>query len=79
MVITHRSSTASQRDSLNIGLQSFLLRSSFLLENILEQIRLSTSQRIRSVLDRFYRAQDGFLCSNPISEFQRTKPLYATA
>ncbi|MFZ9595843.1 MAG: hypothetical protein ACO3A2_07165, partial [Bdellovibrionia bacterium] len=39
MVITHRSSTVSPRDSLNFGLQSSLSRSSRLLANILEQIR----------------------------------------
>ena len=46
MVMTHFSSTASPRDSLNFGLQSSLLRSSRLMANILEQIRLSTSQMV---------------------------------
>jgi hypothetical protein len=46
------------------------------MENILKQIRLSTSQRFRNLLYRFYRAQDDFTRSNRISEFQRTNWLY---
>jgi hypothetical protein len=77
MVMTHFSSTALSKSSLNIGLQSSLLRSSFLKEKYLEQIRPSQSQWFRNLLSRFYRAQDGFQCSNRISKFQRTKYLYS--
>ena len=77
MVITHRSLTALSKSSLNFGLRSSLLRSSRLLANILEQIRLSTSQRFRNLLYRFYPRQDDFTAWNRISEFQRTKTLYS--
>lgn len=75
MVITHRSSPALSKSKLNFGLQSSLLRSSFLMENSLKQIRPSTSQWVCYLLNRFYRAKDDFYRSNRIPDFQRTKTL----
>lgn len=70
MIITHCPLPALLKSRLNFGLQSFLLRSSFLMENILEQIRPSTSQWFRFLLNRFYPGQDGFSAWNRISDFQ---------
>ena len=73
MLITHRSSTALSKSSLNFGLKSFLLCSSRLMAKILKQIRLSASQWLRFLLNRFYPNQDDFSVWNRISDFQRTK------
>ena len=78
MIITHCPLPALTRSRLNFGLQSFLLRSGSLLGKIPKQIRPSQYQWFRFLLNRFYPGQDEFSAWNPLSEFQRTKILYAT-
>ena len=77
MVITHKRLPGLSKRGRNFGLQSFLLCSSFLMENILEQIRPSQSQWFRFLLNRFYPSQDGFSAWNRTSKFKRTSLVFS--
>ncbi len=78
MIITHCPLPALSKSRLNFGLQSFLLLPDRLKANISSKIRPSQYQWFRFLLNRFYPGQDGFSAWNRISDFQRTKNLYAT-